>query len=169
MRIFLIFSFMLMLSSCTTIEVVKEATKASQSIKASVSNLISSNQKTNSIDDNKVSGQNTNNILEEVGTIEEEKKDEREKIKEQKKIVRVVFLGKTHEEVKVLIGDPQLERVDGNIQILRFDANDCRLFLFFNLKIKSSTVKYFELRDSHGNLIDAKEKIQGCYKELNLN
>ena len=44
---------MLVLSSCTTIEVAKEVTKASQSIKTSVNNMINSNKKTNDIDDKK--------------------------------------------------------------------------------------------------------------------
>lgn len=170
MRIFLIFSFILILSSCATIEVAKEVTKASQSLKTSVKNIINSNQEASNINDSdKIPTSKPANITKEIQIVENAEKDEREKIKKQKKIAEVIFLGKTYEEIKILLGDPRLKRVDGNIQILRFDANDCRLFLFFNLKIKSSTVKYFELRDSHGNLIDAKEKIQGCYKELNLN
>ena len=169
MRIFLIFSFMFMLSSCTTIEVAKEVTKASQSIKTSVNNMINSNKKTNDIDDKKkVSSPKPDNITEEINVLEGEEKDEKEKLKEQKKIVKVVFLGKTYEEIKVWLGTPTLQRKDGNTQTLRFDANDCRLFLFFNTAANSAMVKHIELRDSHGNLINVKKKIQGCYKDLNL-
>lgn len=161
---------MLLLSSCTTIEVAKEVTKASQSIKTSVNNMINSNKKTNDIDDKKkVSSPKPDNITEEINVLEGEEKDEKEKLKEQKKIVKVVFLGKTHEEIKVLLGDPQLERADGNIQIFRFDVNNCRLFLFFKTKINPATVKHFELRDNYGDLINVKEKIQECYKDLDLN
>jgi len=170
MRIFLIFSFMLMLSSCTTIEVAKEVTKASQSIKTSVNKIINADQKNQSKNaDKEVSPPVPDSIVEEIETLEEEEEDEREKIKEQKKIVEVVFLGKTLEEVKVLLGDPKLERRDGNTQTLRFDANDCRLFLFFNTGGNSGMVKHIELRDSHGKLINVKKKIQECYKYLNLN
>ena len=169
MRIFFIFSFIFILSSCTTIEVAKEVTKASQSIKTSVSNMINSNQETNSMDDNKdLLTSKSNNIKEEAEEEEEQKKNERAKIKDQKKIVSVVFLGKTHEEIKELLGVPQLKRTDGNIEMLRFDVNNCRLFLFFKIKNNPVNVKYFELRDNYGILINVKKKIQGCYKDLNL-
>ena len=161
---------MLMLSSCTTMEVAKEVTKASQSIKTSVSNIINSNQKTNDMSDKKeASAQEPDNILEKIEVVEDEERNEKEKVKEQKKIMKVVFLGKTHEEIKARLGAPQLKRVDGNIQVLRFDENNCRLFLFFNLKAKSVTVKYFELRDNYGNIINVREKIKSCYEDLNLN
>ena len=169
MRIFLIFSFMLMLSSCATIEVAKEVTKASKSIKTSVNKIINAdkkNQGTNA--DIEVSPPVPDSIIEEIEILEEEEEKEKEKIKEQKKIVEVVFLGKTLEEVKVLLGDPKLERRDGNTQTLRFDANDCRLFLFFNFGANTVIVRHFELRDNYGNLINIKKKIQGCYKNLNL-
>ena len=170
MRIFFIVILMLLLSNCTTIEVAKEVTKASQSIKTSVNNIINSNKKTNDIDDKKkVSSPKPDNITEEINVLKGKEKDEKEKLKEQKKIVKVVFLGKTHEEIKVLLGDPQLERTDGNIQIFRFDVNNCRLFLFFKTKTNPATVKHFELRDNYGNLINVKEKIQECYKDLDLN
>ena len=160
---------MLMLSSCTTIEVAKEVTKASQTIKTSVNNIINTDQKNqDKSGDKDVSLPVLDNIIEEIETLEKEKKDESEKIKEQKKIVEVVFLGKTHEEIKIWLGTPTFERKDGNIQTLRFDANDCRLFLFFNTEANSAIVKHIELRDSHGNLINVKKKIQGCYKNLNL-
>ena len=158
-----------MLSSCTTIEVAKEITKASQTIKTSVNNIINTDQKNQDMSGDKdVSLPVLDNIIEEMETLEKEKKDEREKIKEQKKIIEVVFLGKTHEEIKVWLGTPTLQRKDGNTQTLRFDANDCRLFLFFNTAANSAMVKHIELRDSHGNLINVKKKIQGCYKDLNL-
>jgi hypothetical protein len=161
---------MLVLSSCTTIEVAKEVTKASQSIKTSVNNMINSNKKTNDIDDKKkMSSPKPDNITEEINVLEREEKDEKEKLKEQKKIVRIVFLGKTQEEIKVLLGVPQLKRTDGNIQIFRFDENNCRLFLFFKTKTNPITVKHSELRNNYGDLINVKEKIQECYKDLGLN
>jgi hypothetical protein len=161
---------MSILSSCATVEVAKEVTKASQSIKTSVNNIINSNQKTNGMSDKQeASASKPYDLADEVEIVKKEKKDEREKIKEQKKIVKVVFLGKTHEEIKVLLGVPQLRRMDGGIQVLRFDQNSCRLFLFFNAKAHSITVEYFELRDDYGTLIDVKDKIQSCYKDLNLN
>ena len=133
MRIFLIFSFILTLSGCATIEVAKEVTKASQSLKTSVKNIINSNQEAGNINDSdKLPALKPANIAKEIQIVENAEEDEREKIKKQNKIAEVIFLGKTYEEIKILLGDPRLKRVDGNIQILRFDRNNCRLFLFFN-------------------------------------
>ena len=170
MRIFLIFSFILILSSCATIEVAKEVTKASQSLKTSVKNIINSNQEASNINDSdKIPTSKPANITKEIQIVENAEKDEREKIKKQKKIAEVIFLGKTYEEIKILLGDPRLKRVDGNIQILRFDANNCRMFLFFNTLDNPAIVKHFELRDDYGTLINVKKKIQECYEDLNLN
>jgi hypothetical protein len=170
MRIFLIFSFMLMLSSCATIEVAKEVTKASQSLKTSVNNMINSNKKTNNInDDSTVSALKPKDIAKEMQIVKNKQDDEKEKIKEQKKIVDFIFLGKTYEEIKVLLGASQLKRMDGNIQILRFDSNNCRLFLFFSATDNPAIVRHFELRDDYGVLINLNKKIQECYKNLNLN
>ena len=159
-----------MLSSCATIEVAKEVTKASQSLKTSVNNMINSNKKTNNInDDSTVSALKPEDIAKEMQIVKNEQDDEKEKIKEQKKIVEIIFLGKTYEEIKVLLGASQLKRMDGNIQILRFDSNNCRLFLFFSSTDNPAIVRHFELRDDYGVLINLNKKIQECYKNLNLN
>ena len=160
---------MLMLSSCTTIEVAKEVTRASQSLKTSVKNIIDSNKKTNDVnDDSKVSFPEPESIAKEIQIVKNEEEGEKEKIKKQKEIVEVIFLGKTYEEIKVLLEVPQLNRIDGSIQILRFDANNCRLFLFFSTTDNPAIVKHFELRDGYGALINLKKNIQECYKNLNL-
>lgn len=170
MRIFLIFSFILILPSCATIEVAKEVSKASQSLKTSVKNIINSNQEAGNINDSdKLPASKPANIAKEIQIVENAEEDEREKIKKQNKITEVIFLGKTYKEIKILLGDPRLKRVDGNIQILRFDANNCRMFLFFNTTDNPAIVKHFEIRDGFGTLINVKKKIQECYKDLNLN
>ena len=170
MRIFLIFSFILTLSGCATIEVAKEVTKASQSLKTSVNNMINYNEKNNEMnDDSKLRISKPENITKEIQIVENAEEDERKKIKEQKKIAEIIFLGKTHEEIKLLFGTPELKRIDGNLQILRFDESNCRMFLFFNTLDNPAIVKHFELRDDYGTLINVKKKIQECYEDLNLN
>ena len=70
--------------------------------------------------------------------------------------------------MKSSLGDPQLIRLDGNTKTVRFDTNSCRLFLFFNSNDKDSKVKYFEIRDEKGVLINTRKKIQLCDSDFDL-
>ena len=67
----------------------------------------------------------------------------------------------------MLLGEAQLAREDGNIYMLRYDSEKCRLFIFFNNNSKKS-VKYFEIRNNLGDLISSKNSIQECYMEFKL-
>ena len=66
------------------------------------------------------------------------------------------------------LGDPNLFRLDGNTQTMRFDNDTCRLFLFFNSTIPMPQVNYFEMRDEKGNLIKENVNIENCYKKFDL-
>jgi len=52
--------------------------------------------------------------------------------------------------------------------LLRYDSQNCRLFLFFNLRDINKQVKYFELRNVKGVLLESRQSIEECYKEFNL-
>ena len=149
MRFFLFLTLILSQTSCTTIEVAKEVTKASQSIKTSVNNIIDSIE-----GDRKI--------------LEVEKEEEKKLILEQKKIAKINFLKKNMKEISLNLGEPGLIREDGNIIMKRYDTKNCRLFLFFNSKEKIKKIEYFEIKDIFGKIIIKKEKVQNCYKELNL-
>jgi len=169
MRIFLFFTFILLQSGCTTIEVVKEVTKASKSMGTSISNIINIDKKTEEIEDNDESVASINDSIEkEQEILEIEKKKEKKVVKEQKKIIKINFIGKTLNKIKSSLGEPQLIRLDGNTKTLRFDKNSCRLFLFFNSSKTTPLVEHFELRNIKGDLINNKEKVQVCYKYFNL-
>ena len=100
--------------------------------------------------------------------LEAEKKKEKKIVKEQKKIVKIDFIGKTLNKIKSRLGEPQLIRLDGNTTTVRFDKNSCRLFLFFNSSKINAIVEHFEIRNIKGDLINSKEKLQVCYKYFNL-
>ena len=163
MRIFLLLILMLIQSSCTTVEVAKEVTKATKSIKKSVDKIINTEEKKD-----EAPTLVNDSIEQEKEILEVEKKKEKKLFKEQKKIIEINFLDKTLNELKRIFGEPQLLRLDGDVQTARFDTNTCRFFLFFNSNVDFSHVKHFEIRDNKGNLINTKEKIQECYKDLNL-
>ena len=160
MRIFFFFSLIILLNNCTTVEVAKEVTKASKSIKTSVSNLIKDNNKNKE----KISGKEI--IDQEIKVVEREKEKEKNIIKEQKQITELSFLGENSEEIERIIGSPVLIRVDGNSRIRRYDNSFCHLFLFSN--INHSKIEYFEIRNKQGELIINKENIQSCYKNFNI-
>ena len=169
MRIFLFFSFILIQSGCASIEVAKEVTKASKSIQESVNQKINIEKKTEEIEDNDETSVVINDsIKKEKKILEIEKKKEKKLVKKQKKIIKIDFMGKTLNEIKLSLGEPQLIRLDGNTKTARFDKNSCRLFLFFNSNKNIPLVQHYEIRDIKGNLINNKERIENCYKHFNL-
>ena len=168
MRILILFSLFILLSNCTTIEVAKEVTKVTKSIQTSVDNIVKSSSNNSQ---EEVIEEETNDkqiIDQEIANLEKEKKEKKEIIKEQKKETKINFLGKTSNEIKLMIGEPTLLRIDGNSRTVRFDNNFCQLFLFSNAEIKNARVEYFEIRNKVGNLIINKEKIEKCYKNFKL-
>ena len=162
MRILLLFSLIMILPNCATVEVAKEVTKASKSIKTSVSNMIKGSDIIQS------EGEGKKEIDQEIESLEKEKRAKEIIIKEQKKKTKINFLGKDSDEIQLILGDPLLLRIDGNSRTLRFDNDFCQLFLFSNLKSKGGVIDYFEIRNRQGKLIINKEKIEKCYKNFNL-
>ena len=167
MRI-LLFLFIILLSGCISIEVAKEITKATKSIKASVNNIV-----TNSDSESQqavILEKNSDKkiIDKEIATLEIEKKEKDKIIIEQNSKAVLNFLDKDSEEVRLMIGNYTLMRIDGNTRTTRFDNKYCQLFLFSNVESKNAVVKYFEIRNKKGNLIVDSEKIKKCYKNFKL-
>ena len=173
MRLFLLMLYFLFLESCTTVEVGKEIVKAGNSVKTTVSKII-----TNKEDDSKIiEGKNIEAEVEsqidaeieaekEIITIEQ--KEQKNIVETQQKISQINFLGNSLNEIKKILGETKLAREDGNAYLLRYDSKSCRLFLFFNLQIINKKVEYFELRDTKGILLKSRQSIEECYREFKL-
>jgi hypothetical protein len=168
MRILLFFSLIIFLSNCASVEIAKEVTKATRSIKTSVTNIIknSSNDNIEELAKNKKDDKKIINY--EIANLEKEKKEKEKIIIEQKNKTVLNFLDKNSDEVRLMIGNYTLMRIDGNTRTTRFDNNYCQLFLFSNAESKNAEVKYFEIRNKKGNLIVESEKIKNCYKNFKL-
>ena len=159
MRLSIYFLTLVFLSSCTTIEVGREVVKVGAVVKDKVEETII--KKEPEIIEDKT-------IVEEQQIITEEKEEEKTIVKEQQKISEINFMGKQLTEVKQLLGQPNLVRSDGSVQMMRYNSRSCRLFIFFNLNSNIKRVEYFEFRDSLGELINTKQSIEECYKEYNF-
>ena len=158
----LIILLILILSGCTSVKVAKVFTKTTSSIKASVEKISDKRRKIIEKD---------NLILEDDLTQEKEKiiteqKKEKAVAVKQKRNITIEFLGKTLPELIKEFGEPALIRLDSGTKTVRFDTSSCRLFVFFNLKIKKSGVNYYEIRNTKGNLIDRKTYIEKCFKDI---
>ena len=105
-------------------------------------------------------------VEKEIITIEQ--KEQKNIIEIQQKISQINFLGNSLNEIKKILGESKLAREDGNIFMLRYDSESCRLFLFFNLRVINKQVEYFELRNTKGNLLESRQSIEECYKEFKL-
>ena len=176
MRIFFFFTFILILNGCTTIEVAKGVSKVSSSIETSVKKISGKEEKKEEIKEKEEESINENISLEEKVSaakkekeiVEVEKTRQKKVVKKQKEVIKINFVGKTINEIYMRLGDPNLFRLDGNTQTMRFDSDTCRLFLFFNSSIPMPQVDYFEMRDEKGNLIKEKVNIENCYKKFDL-
>ena len=176
MRIFFFFTFILILNGCATIEVAKGVSKVSSSIETSVKKIGGKNEKEEEIEEKEEESINENISLEEKVSaakkekevVEVEKTRQKKVVKKQKEVIKINFVGKTINEIYMRLGDPNLFRLDGNTQTMRFDSDTCRLFLFFNSTIPMPQVNYFEMRDEKGNLIKEKVNIENCYKKFDL-
>ena len=169
MRLFLLMLYFLFLESCTTVEVTKEVIKAGNSVKTTVTEIVS-NQK----DDSKINGDKNieveidADIEDEEKIITTEQKEQKKIVETQQKISEINFIGSSLKEIKKILDEPELAREDGNAYMLRYDSKSCRLFLFFNLKDIDKKVKYFELRNTNGILLETRQLIEKCYKEFKL-
>ena len=63
-------------------------------------------------------------------------------------------------------GKPSLIREDGNTKTARFDTKSCRFFVYFNLIDNKKLVRYYEIRNMKGDIIDKNKKINNCYNEI---
>ena len=181
MRLFLLMLYFLFLESCTTVEVGKEIIKAGNSVKTTVSEIITNKEDDSKIIEEKNIEAETESQIEaetesqieaeieaekEIITIEQ--KEQKNIVETQQKISQINFLGNSLNEIKKILGEAKLAREDGNTYLLRYDSKSCRLFLFFNLQIINKKVEYFELRDTKGILLKSRQSIEECYREFKL-
>ena len=169
MRLFLYLLLLLLLTNCTTVEVTKEIIKAGNTVKTSITEIVSNEERSDQdlIIDDKGSDQ-IKNIEIEKEIITTQQSEEKVIVETQQNIVETNFFGNSLNQIKEILGKPILSRKDGNIYVLRYDSKGCRLFLFFKNSEENKKVKYFELRDIVGNLIESKQSIEQCYREFHL-
>ena len=169
MRLFLLMLYFLFLESCTTVEVGKEIIKAGNSVKTTVSEIIT-NKKDDSkiIEEKNIEAETEFQIEAEIEIITTEQKEQKNIVEFQRKTTEINFLGNSLNEIKKILGESKLAREDGNAYMLRYDSKSCRLFLFFNLQIINKKVEYFELRDTKGSLLKSRQSIEECYREFKL-
>ena len=166
MRIFLFFILSILLWSCTTVEVTKEVIKVTNTVADKVKGSVLQNEeKKESVVEEIIE---EIKIEEEREIIEEKQEIEKNIIENQQKLADINLIGKTENKIFNLLGKAQLSRIDGSVYTLRYDSDNCRLFLFFNEKIKSKSVEYFEIRNKKAELLNSKNKLENCYKEFDL-
>ena len=173
MRLFLLMLYFLFLESCTTVEVGKEIVKAGNSVKTTVSEIITNKEDVSQIIEEKnIETEAESQIEAEIEAEKEiitiEQKEQKNIVETQQKISQINFLGNSLNEIKKILGETKLTREDGNAYLLRYDSKSCRLFLFFNLQIINKKVEYFELRDTKGILLKSRQSIEECYREFKL-
>jgi len=173
MRLFLLILYFLFLESCASVEVGKEIVKAGNSVKTTVSEIITNKEDVSQIIEEKnIETEAESQIEAEIEVEKEiitiEQKEQKNIVETQQKISQINFLGNSLNEIKKILGETKLTREDGNAYLLRYDSKSCRLFLFFNLQIINKKVEYFELRDTKGVLLKSRQSIEECYREFKL-
>ena len=178
--IFVILTIFL-ITGCATVEVAREATKASKIIESSVKKIFKlpeedekkeqqilvEKQEITKKDEEKEKGEEKEQqILVEKQEILKEQKKISTVIMKQKEIATIDLLNKTISELNRIIGQPNLIREDRKTTTARFDSKNCRLFVFMNSTLKTPIVEYYELRGMAGDLIDHEKSIESCFKEI---
>jgi len=166
MRIFLFLILSLLVLGCSTVEVTKEVIKVTNTVTEQIKDSIP--KKENEVDDVVEELIEEEEIEEEIEIIEEKQEEEKNIVEIQQKLVEINFIGNTENKILNLLGKAQLTRVDGSVYTLRYDSDNCRLFLFFNQEAENKRVEYFELRNSKAELLNSKQSLEQCYRELNL-
>ena len=166
MRIFLFLILSLLVLGCSTVEVTKEVIKVTNTITEQIKESIP--KKENEVEGVIEELMEEEEIEEEIAIIEEKQEEEKNIVESQQKLVEINFIGNTENKILNLLGKAQLTRVDGSVYTLRYDSNNCRLFLFFNQEAENKRVEYFELRNSKAELLNSKQSLEQCYRELNL-
>ena len=158
-----------LLFGCAPVEIVKEITKAKESIETSVKKIIKSKDIEQEIiaEEQEISDEEIEQeIIAEKKEISDEQKKVSKLVLQQKKISTINLLGKNIQELNHIMGKPNLIRKDGQTTTIRFDSNNCRLFVFMKTTTKTSTAEYYELRNIRGKLIENKDDIESCFKEI---
>ena len=166
MRIFLFLIPLLFVWGCSTVEITKEIIKVTNT----VTNKVKESVPQKETEEQKVLDKiiEEKEIEEEIESIQEEKEEEKNIVESQQKLVEINFIGKTENKIINLLGQPQLSRVDGSVYTLRYDSDNCRLFLFFNKLSTNKRVEYFELRNDKAGLLNSKQSLEQCYREFKL-
>ena len=166
MRILIFLTLSLLVWGCSTVDVTKEVIKVTNTI-------------TNKVKDPAIKKENNKQVIldeiidekeieKEIEVIEEKQEEEKSIVESQQKLAELNFIGKTENVILDILGEAQLTRLDGSIYTLRYDSNNCRLFLFFNEEIKNKRVEYFELRNTKAELLKSKQSLENCYREFKL-
>ncbi len=158
MRAIYILSILLIitLNGCATVEIAKEVTKAGDSIKTTIQKAAK----------NQSDLEKTEDVIKEKEKIIIAKKKEKAVIKKQKENAIIKIQGKTLDQLTQDFGKSDFIREDGNTKTVRFNSSSCRLFIYFNLEAKKLKAEYYEIRNTKGEPIDKKEKINKCFKEI---
>ena len=169
MRIFLFLLLSLSFWGCTTVEVTKEVIKVTNTITDQVKERIPKKEiEEQDALDEILEGLEEKEIEEEIEIIEETQEEEKNIVASQQKLAEINFIGKTEDKILSLLEQPQLSRLDGFVYTLRYDSENCRLFLFFNKSSTNKRVEYFELRGVNADLLNSKQALEQCYREFNL-
>ena len=166
MRIFLFLTLSLLVWGCSTVEVTKEVIKVTNTVTDKVKDSVLQKEgDKESIVEEIVEEKE---IEEEIEIIEEKQELEKNIIENQQKVADINFIGKSEYIIFELLGEAQLSRIDGSVYTLRYDSDNCRLFLFFNQETNIKRVEYFELRNNKAELLNSKDSLESCYKEFGL-
>ena len=166
MRIFLFLTLSLLIWGCSTVEVTREVIKVTNTVTDKVKETISQKEEVKERVIEEIIEEKE--IEEEIEIIEEKQELEKNIIENQQKLADINFIGKSENIIFELLGEAQLSRIDGSVYTLRYDSNNCRLFLFFNQKTNIKRVEYFELRNNKAELLNSKDSLERCYKEFSL-
>ena len=166
MRIFLFLLPLLFIWGCSTIEITKEVIKVTNTISNKVKESAQQKETGEQIVLNKTIEEKE--IEEEIENIQEKKEENKNIVESQQKLAEINFIGKTEDKILSLLEQPQLSRVDGFVYTLRYDSENCRLFLFFNKSSTNKRVEYFELRGVNADLLNSKQALEQCYREFKL-
>ena len=166
MRIFLFLTLSILVWGCSTVEVTKEVIKVTNTVTNKVKGTVSEKEEKKETVIQEIIEEKE--IEEEIEIIEEKQELEKNIIENQQKLADINFVGKSENIIFELLGKAQLSRIDGSVYTLRYDGDNCRLFLFFNQKTNIKRVEYFELRNNKAELLNSKDSLESCYKEFSL-
>jgi len=171
MRAIHILLFLLfIISGCSTIEIAKEVSKATNSVKKTIEKISNKQnvyeEENSNIELEKEKQEISVELEKEKQEINVEKKKEEIVIDKQKQITSIQLLNKTLSQLIKELGDPALIRKDGNTKTVRFDSSTCRLFVYFDLVVSESKAEYYELRDRKGALLNKTQNIKKCFQEI---